>query len=283
MSTRDHSRLSAVTDETIVIDDLVGVALLDAGAGRPIRWANPALASLLGRPGDDLAGDGMDQIIADPDLVAALDDAATHERTVRLAPSSGPIVVQLSPTAAGDQIVVVAHPAHATARAAMFDAVTGLASLALFREHLQLGLHRRARRGDDLAVLAIGARRFAAAWQQQGGTASVLQARMAERIEQVVRDADVLAARRPGSFLLLVVDPRDAVAAATLVSERMIDAFGLPLVLSERLQPLDLAIGIGASSPDDEPDDVIVRADAAHARAAAAGANRYRVEQPATT
>jgi GGDEF domain-containing protein len=162
----------------------------------------------------------------------------------------------------------------------MFDAVTGLASLALFREHLQLGLNRHARAGDDVAVVTVGAPDFAAAWQERTGAASVLQSRMGERIEQVVRDADVLAARRPGSFLLLVNDPSDAVAAATLVSERMIDAFATPLVLIDGLQPLTLAIGIGPSAKGDEPDHVIRRADRAYAAAAAtAEPNVYRIEQ----
>lgn len=187
------------------------------------------------------------------------------------------VVVQLSPTGHDGRTVVVVRPAHTTPRAAMFDAVTGLASLALFREHLQLGLNRRAREGDDVAVVAVSASGFGSAWQASD-SGPLLQARMAERIEQIVRDADVLATRRPGGFLLLVIDPNDAVAAATIASERMLEAFATPLVLSERLQPLDLHIGIAAALPDDDPDRALARADAALARAVSAGTNLYRVE-----
>jgi diguanylate cyclase (GGDEF)-like protein len=160
----------------------------------------------------------------------------------------------------------------------MYDPVTGLASLALFREHLQLALNRRSREGDDLAVVAISASSFGAAWQHNAESASLLQTRMAERIEQIVRDADVLAARRPGGFLLLIIDQTDAVAAATLASERMLGAFETPLVLSERLQPLDIHIGIGGAMPEDDPDRAISRADTALARAVQEGNNLYRVE-----
>ncbi len=283
MTSREHPRLSPVAVDEIVIDDLVGVAVVDAAApDLPVRWANPALAALLGRAGDTVTGRPLGMLVDDPALAEAVTDPGDGgERTVRVAPpGGGGVVLQLSPTGRDGEVVVVATPAHASPRAAMFDAVTGLASLALFTEHLQLALRRRAREGHDLAVAAIGAPRFAAAWQQHEGTASVLQARMAERIEQVVRDADVLAARRPGNFLLLIIDPRDAVVAATLASERLFDAFAVPIVLADGMQPLELAVGIGGAQHDDEPEQVIARADAAHARAVAAGTNRYRVDQP---
>ena len=118
---------------------------------------------------------------------------------------------------------------------------------------------------------------FGDAWERSE-SGPLLQTRMAERIEEVVRDADVLAARRPGAFVLLVIDPTDAVAAATVASERLLTAFETPLVLSGRLQPLNLHIGIAAARPDDSPDDTLARADAALARAVQDGVNLYRVE-----
>lgn len=283
MNSRDHTRLSAVAPDTIVIDDLVGVAMLSGGdAPSAVRWANPAFGALLGRASDSVEGLRLDHLLVDADTdVPPTDLRADAERTIRLAAGGGSVVLQLSPTDRADEVVAVVTPAHATPRAAMYDAVTGLASLALFREHLQLGLNRRARDGDDLAVVSVGAPDFAAAWQQRTGAVSVLQSRMGERLEQVVRDADVLAARRPGGFLLLVNDPSDAVAAATLVSERLIAAFGTPLVLEDRLQPLTLAIGIGPSEVGDTPDEVVARADHGYARAVAdPQPNVYRVAQP---
>ncbi|HSK89821.1 MAG TPA: diguanylate cyclase [Euzebyales bacterium] len=276
---RDNAYISAVADDTIVLDDLVGVAVLDTTEppGR-IVWANPAFSSVLARAAGDLTGLQLDEVVDDPDVAAGLAVAGGGgEHTVRLDTPGNAAVLQLSPTGGG-QVVVVARPVHTTARAALYDAVTGLASLALFREHLQLGINRRARDGDDIAVVAIGASSFGSAWQRHPESGSLLQARMGERIEQIVRDADVLAARRPGGFLLLVIDPADAVAAATLASERMLAAFETPLVLAERLQPLDLHIGIAAALPEDDPDRAIARADAALTRAVDAGANVYRVE-----
>jgi diguanylate cyclase (GGDEF)-like protein len=281
MSSREHTKIVAVADDAIVIDDLVGLALLDGGqAGSPILWANPAFSSQLDRGHVEVVGRRLDQIIDHPELRAALADVVPGgEQTLRLATGGGTgVVLQLSATGVAAQVLVVARPAHSTARAAMFDAVTGLAALDLFREHLQLGLHRRQRDGDDVAVIAVGAPRFAAAWQEREGPASVLQSRISERLEQVVRASDVLAARRPGSFLLLVVDPADAVAAATLVAERMLAAFESPLVLPERLQRIQLCMGIASALPDDEPEHVIARADRALGRAAEAGPDVYRVE-----
>jgi GGDEF domain-containing protein len=273
------ARLSAVSDDTIVIDDLVGLAVLDGVAQPRVAWANPAFAALLAGGTGNVTGRRLDEIIDDRDVAAALAGvAAGGEQSVRAATSGGAtIVVQLSSTGRDGQVLVAVRPVHTTARAALYDAVTGLASSALFREHLQLALNRRAREGDSLAVVAIGAAGFAAAWQEQAESAALLQTRMAERIEQVVRDADVLSTRRPGGFLLLVIDPTDAVAAAALVSERMLAAFETPLVLPDRLQRLDLHIGIGAALPTDEPDQVITRADAGLARAAGEGTNLYRV------
>ena len=276
---REHPHLSAVGDDTIVIDDLVGLAVLDTVAQPRIAWANRAFSSLLVSSVDDLTGQRLDDVLDHHEIATALADVAGGgEQTVRVATAGGAtVVVQLSQTGQDGRVLIAVRPVHATARAALYDAVTGLASLALLREHLQLALNRRARDGDDLAVVAIGAAAFGAAWQEQAESASVLQTRMAERIEQIVRDADVLATRRPGGFLLLVIDPGDAVAAATLVSERMLAAFETPLVLSDRLQALDLHIGIAAALADDEPDGVIARADAALARAAQDGTNVYRV------
>jgi len=276
---REHTHISAVPDE-IVIDDLVGLALLDAGGAQPrIMWANPAFSSVLSRGAGDIAGMALDALVDSPELADALAAVAGGtERTLRMAGAGNAVVVQLSPTGDRDRVLLVARPAHSTPRAAMYDAVTGLASLALFREHLQLALNRRSREGDELAVVAVSAAGFGTAWQRNAESASLLQTRMAERIEQIVRDADVLAARRPGGFLLLVIDPTDAVAAATLASERMLTAFETPLVLTERLQPLDIHIGIGGAAPDDEPDHTIGRADTALARALQEGTNIYRVE-----
>lgn len=277
MNTHERTRLAAV-DETIVIDDVVGLAVLAGDTDRaPVRWANPAFASLLGRQPRDLPGRRLADLVDDPDVATALAAADQgRERTVRIATPAGSVVLQLSPTE-GDGLLVVASPAHRSPRAAMYDAVTGLASLALFREHLLLGLHRRAREGDDLAVVAVGVPGFATSWQQHVGAASVLQTRIAERIEQVVRDSDVLAARRPGSFVLLVVDPTDAVAAATLVSERMLAAFEAPFALTDRLQPLALNVGIAAVLAGDDVDVAIARADTALARAVSAGPATYRI------
>lgn len=280
MISREHTHISAVPGE-IVIDDLAGLALLDTTVD-PARivWANPAFSSVLSRGAGDIAGSDLEDVVDDPDLADALAAASEgDERTVRLAGAgNAAIVLQLSPTGERGRVLLVARPAHSTPRAAMYDAVTGLASLALFREHLQLALNRRSRDGDDLGVVAISASSFGAAWQRNAESASLLQTRMAERLEQIVRDADVLAARRPGGFLLLVIDPIDAVAAATLASERMLAAFQTPLVLSERLQPLDIHIGIGGATPDEDPDQAIVRADSALARAVQEGHNIYRVE-----
>lgn len=280
MKSRDHTRISAVSDETIVIDDLVGLAVLDTDAPPPrIAWANHAFSSLVAHSVGDLTGSRLDEIIDDPEMATALAGIADGgEHTMRVAATGGAaVVVQLSSTGLDGRVLVVVRPVHTTARSALYDAVTGLASLALFREHLQLALNRRAREGDDLAVVAVSATNFGAAWQEQAEPASLLQTRMAERIEQIVRDADVLAARRPGGFLLLVIDPTDAVAAATLASERLLAAFETPLVLSERLQRLDIHIGIGAALPPDDPDHVVARADVALVRAVGDGANVYRV------
>jgi len=276
---REHPHLSAVGDDTIVIDDLAGLAMLDPAPERRVAWANRAFSSLLADSVDDPTGRPLDEVIDSPDIAMALADISSGgEQSVRVTTAGhATVVVQLSHTGRDDRVLVAVRPVHTTARAALYDAVTGLASLALLREHLQLALHRRAREGDPLAVVAISAAGFGAAWQEQAESASLLQTRMAERIEQVVRDADVLATRRPGGFLLLVIDTTDAVAAATLVSERMLAAFDTPLVLSDRLQGLDLHIGIGAALPTDEPDDVIARADAALARASRDGTNVYRI------
>ncbi|HSK95093.1 MAG TPA: diguanylate cyclase [Euzebyales bacterium] len=282
MISREHSHISAVPDE-IVIDDLAGLALLDTSAQPPrVVWTNPAFTSVLAVGADDVAGAIAADVVDAPGLADAVAAArAGAERTLRWqGAGAAAIVLQVSPIGEHDRVLLVARPAHSTPRAAMYDAVTGLASPALFREHLQLALNRRAREGDDLAVVAVSAAGFASAWQADAEAASLLQTRMAERIELVVRDADVLAARRPGAFLLLVIDPTDAVAAATLASERMVDAFATPLVLPGRLQPLDVHIGIGGAATEDGPDEVLARAEAALQRALEVGGGVYRVELP---
>lgn len=277
----ERTHLAAVADETIVVDDLVGVAVLDRTVTTtPIMWANPAFATTLGRRGRIAPGTVLGALAADDgvgDALQAVVGGTASEQTVRVAvPGGATALLQLS-SGGDDHIVVVARAVHGTARAALFDPVTGLASLALFREHLHLGLRRRSRDGDDLAIAAVAVKGFATAWQDLEPSASMLQNRVAERLERVCRDSDVLAARQPGSFLLLVVDPGDAVAAATVVSERMLDEFRAPLVLEGGLRPLDLCIGIGATSPDDNDDRAVARADSALASAMAETGSHYRV------
>lgn len=144
MIRREHAHISAVPGE-IVIDDLAALALLDTTVD-PARivWANPAFSSVLSRGAGDIAGSDLEDVVDDPDLAEALAAASEgDERTVRLAGAgNAAIVLQLSPTGERGRVLLVARPAHSTPRAAMYDAVTGLASLALFREHLQLAAGR---------------------------------------------------------------------------------------------------------------------------------------------
>ena len=150
------------------------------------------------------------------------------------------------------------------------DELTGLPNRALLKEHLALALARARRSRKGVALLHLDLDNFKLVNDSLGHAAGDVLLRMtAERLEQATRAADLLA--RPGGdeFLLLITDIEgDAVDAAELAAQRIVDALDPPFAISGTAFQVGVSVGI-ATCPDDayDPETLLEAADAAMYRA----------------
>ena len=101
---------------------------------------------------------------------------------------------------------------------------------------------------------------------------ALLQA-VAVRVRDCVRAGDTVA-RVGGDEILLVLDGVPDLAAATLVSEKVREALGVPVMIAGEAVPVTVSIGVTMADIHDDVDGLIARADRAMYEAKQAGRNR---------
>jgi diguanylate cyclase (GGDEF)-like protein len=163
---------------------------------------------------------------------------------------------------------------------ARHDALTALPNRLRFREHLEHVLSRPRPRGD-VALLYLDLDRFKAVNDTLGHAAGDdLLRQVAQRLQQLTRDGDLIARLGGDEFAVIQVDGHQPSAAATL-ARRLVNLLSAPFaVLGERVE-IGTSIGIVlASETGSAPDELLRNADIALYRAKAAGRGTWCFFEP---
>jgi diguanylate cyclase (GGDEF)-like protein len=161
---------------------------------------------------------------------------------------------------------------------ATHDALTGLASRAVLRDHVELALARMRRTPSTVAVLFADLDNFKIINDSLGHrVGDALLQEISRRLLGLVRPGDTVARLGGDEFVVLCGDlsgPADAEA----VAERLLALLAEAVRVDGHEFFVTASLGIAlAAGPDHPPDLLIENADAAMYRAKAKGGNRYRL------
>jgi diguanylate cyclase (GGDEF)-like protein len=164
---------------------------------------------------------------------------------------------------------------------ARHDALTGLPNRIMFRNEVAGGL-RRARRGQDLAVLYLDLDRFKAVNDTLGHPiGDLLLCEVADRLRDTVREMDAITRLGGDEFAVAqsgVEQPRSAEALA----HRLIDTLSRPYTISSHRVVVGVSIGITVAGREDaDVDHLLRRADMALYAAERDGRGTVRCFDPA--
>jgi diguanylate cyclase (GGDEF)-like protein len=156
---------------------------------------------------------------------------------------------------------------------AVHDALTGLASRGLFLERLTDHLAR----GEPAALLFVDLDRFKKVNDSLGHAAGdQLLVVTAERIGAVLRPVD-LAGRFGGDEFAVLLKGTTEVSEAVAVGERLVRSLSEPIQIGRRRVTVGASVGIATSTPDDDPVELMRRADIAMYQAKRNGRDRCEV------
>ncbi|GAA3350026.1 hypothetical protein GCM10020358_74390 [Amorphoplanes nipponensis] len=151
---------------------------------------------------------------------------------------------------------------------AYHDALTGLASRALFRER---ALEALARDGAGTAVLLLDLDGFKEINDSLGHAAGdALLVQVADRLRAAVREGDTVARFGGDEFGVVITSPT-ALADAEAVAGRIAAALAEPVRVGERDLPVAASIGLAGGADAGDIDQLLRNADLAMYRAKAAG------------
>jgi len=176
----------------------------------------------------------------------------------------------------------VRNSAHAEARRALYDPLTGLPNRILLHERLTDALAEGRQRDARVAVLFIDLDRFKWVNDTYGHAAGdVLLTNVAERLRAAVRGEDLLA-RLGGDEFVVVCQEVSYTGEAETIAERLLMALGHPFFVKDAELAVSASVGISFSDPlargrKDSADTLLHDADAAMHRAKGQGPGRYTV------
>jgi len=160
---------------------------------------------------------------------------------------------------------------------ALHDTVTGLANRALLRDRIERALARRARDGNDVAVLFCDLDGFKLVNDTVGHDAGDEVLRIAAaRFLRSVRPGDTLARIGGDEFAVLIESETDLAVEAVAIANRLLGAMAQPVEVRRTPLVVTASIGIAVASRGGQrtPDELLRDADTAMYGAKAAGRNR---------
>jgi diguanylate cyclase (GGDEF)-like protein/PAS domain S-box-containing protein len=161
-------------------------------------------------------------------------------------------------------------------RRTFHDALTGLPNRALFLDRLDGALQGTARSTDGVALLYLDLDDFKAINDNLGhAVGDEVLVELGRRLVASVRTGDTVA-RLGGDEFVLLLDGAD-VGVATRVAEQLLESLQVPLELEHGNRVARVSIGIAVAEEDEQPGDVLRRADIAMYAAKRQGTHCYRV------
>lgn len=158
------------------------------------------------------------------------------------------------------------------------DDLTGLANRSAFMESLQRATAEARGAGTTIGVLYFDIDRFKVVNDSLGhGVGDLLLAKVASRLQHVMRSQDVLA-RLGGDEFTLLLDRIHGRDEAIAIATRVADSFAEPFEIAGRRFNISASIGIATNlDGSDDADALLTQADAAQYRAKERGRNRIEV------
>ncbi|MGZ4665720.1 MAG: diguanylate cyclase domain-containing protein, partial [Frankiaceae bacterium] len=282
---------------TIVQAADLGLGLVDVDG--TIRYANPRLAELTGRPANTLAGMSVLRLLDPPGQQAVL--AAVARRRAGVADGYhvecrrpdgelkclhvlGAPVQAFDGRVTGSVVVVADETDQRRAEAeltrlALHDPLTGLPNRATLNDRLTQALARRRRANTVLAVLFADLDRFKTVNDRLGHAVGdeVLRG-VAARLAGALRPGDTVARLGGDEFIVLceeLSDPDDVVE----IAQRLQAALAPPIVVhsEEILISASIGVVVAALQWPIDPAELLHEADLAMYRAKSRGCGRYEI------
>jgi diguanylate cyclase (GGDEF)-like protein/PAS domain S-box-containing protein len=163
---------------------------------------------------------------------------------------------------------------------AFHDPLTLLANRSLFRNRVEHALSLAQRTGQLVAVMFLDLDNFKNVNDSLGHAAGdrLLQA-AAQRLVKATRPSDTVA-RLGGDEFAILLEGISAADDIARIASAITRAFNAPLMLDGTETPLAASIGVAASEPGDDTEQLLRNADIAMYNAKAAGKARFVVFQP---
>jgi diguanylate cyclase (GGDEF)-like protein/PAS domain S-box-containing protein len=161
---------------------------------------------------------------------------------------------------------------------ATHDMLTGLPNRVLLSERIELAILRTAQTGDCFAVAHIDLDHFKSINDTMGHAAGdLLIKKVAERLQQTLRDADTVARIAGDEFVLVLTHLQRDHTVLIEIMERIIAVIRQPFVLGEREFSISSSVGISFHPTDGMDAATLLRhADIAMYQAKDAGRNQYQ-------
>jgi len=277
-------------------DAPIGMALVDLAGEEPGRivHVNKAYSNLTGYSEVELIGRAPYELTEaserqeEVDALARLisGETASHQHEQPIVHAHGEVVwvhltMRAVPDLDGRPHYAILQMADVTARRAaeerlvaqaLHDPLTGLSNRRVLMDRLQHELDDLSRRDTAVAVFYLDLDRFKRVNDDLGHEAGdQLLIEVSRRIETVVRPPDTVARLGGDEFVVVcggLGDERDAIG----IAERLLDAISEPVSLAGRNLSVSPSIGVALTcSADDDPVEVLRRADTAMYRAKGRG------------
>ncbi len=281
---------------------LIGLHGADDGGGGRLLKVNRAFAALVGYRRQELLGMPLRSLLHPDDTVPGASPEALLQRTgepVRLRKADGSSVwVRLSSgeVAIGDRpAYLVIHVEDVTSRRQieqelanrhLHDPLTGLANRHLLLDRFRLAVDNLDRHPGAIVVLHIDLDRFKDVNDTYGhSVGDHVLAEVGRRLDGLVDSPDTAARLAGDEFVIVTAARRRSTAAvtgaATRLAEEVSEVIGEVIRLPENDDAtLQLSVSIGitvTTSPESEPEQLLLQADQAMFEAKRRGRRRYEL------